>query len=875
MGYTPMMEQYLQIKKNHRDTILFFRLGDFYEMFFEDALLASRELEITLTGREAGGKERVPMCGVPYHAADNYIARLIKKGYKVAVCEQVEDPAASKGIVKREVVRIITPGTVLDGHTLEDKNNNYIVAVAQQDFAFGLAVADITTGFFQVTQFAGDKPKALLLDELARLNPAEVLISADRIKDCMVSEIKSRINTTVSAIEPSLFEVEAAKKRLKSISVAGRKSACFDNMPLALPAAGALLAYISETQKKELSVFNDIQMYSSGDFMLLDAATRKNLEISASIRDGSRWGTLLWVLDSTRTAMGGRLLKNWLERPLLQLEVIEKRLGAVAEMTENVFARHGLIKHLAEIYDLERLISRTLFGNANARDLLALKKSLAVLPGIKNELDGLASELFREYNRRLDTLDDIYNELEAALKEDPPLSVREGSLIKEGYNQEVDKLRYASREGRNWLAALEAEEKDRTGIKSLKIGFNKVFGYYIEVTRSNLGSVPADYIRRQTLANAERFITPRLKEMEDRILGAEDRLIQIEYNLFSQLREKVAGESERILDTAASLAGIDAIVSLAEAAIKENYVRPRIGNHGRIFIRDGRHPVVEKVLGPGEFVPNDIELDREQKLILLTGPNMAGKSTYMRQVALLVLMAQVGSFIPAAEADIGVVDRIFTRVGAADDLAAGESTFMVEMKECQVIVSAAGENSLIIMDEVGRGTSTYDGISIARALVEYIVSNLGAKTIFSTHYHELTDLEKLPGVKNFTVLVKEEKNNIYFLRKVAPGHADQSYGIHVAALAGLPGEIIKRARDNLTKLEGNRTGRKSTTVSNEEKIRFIQAAPVMDGAGEEIIKELSSLDILRITPMEAINMLAEWQKKHQLHKKKQNILSGL
>jgi len=873
VGYTPMMEQYLQIKQNHRDTILFFRLGDFYEMFFDDAVLASKELEITLTGREAGEKGRVPMCGVPYHAADNYITRLIKKGYKVAICEQVEDPAAAKGIVRREVVRIVTPGTVLEGQTLEEKNNNYIVALAPAGEYIGLAVADISTGLFQATQYSGDAAAKMLMDELARLNPAEILIPADQMQTALAGDIRSRIKATVTSAVPSLFAPEAARRKLKTVSSAGRPINTFDSMSQTVPAAGALLAYIEETQKKELTFFQDLQLYSGGDFMLLDAVTRKNLELTASIKDGGRWGTLLWVLDYTRTAMGGRLLKDWLERPLLLIGEIEKRLSAVEEMTTNLFARHELSKCLEEVYDLERLISRALFGSANARDLLALKNSLAVLPRVKSILEGAVSGLFVDYFHKTDPLEDIHKELEQALREDPPVSVREGSLIKDGYHPEVDKLRSASREGRGWLAGLEAGERERTGIKSLKIGFNKVFGYYIEITKSNLGLVPDDYIRRQTLANAERYITPSLKEMEDRILGAEDRLTQLEYAIFNGLREKVAAAADRILTTASAMAGIDCIISLAETAIKENYIRPGIGNDGRISIREGRHPVVEKVLGPGEFVPNDIELDGEQKLVLLTGPNMAGKSTYMRQVALLVLMAQIGSFVPAREADIGVVNRIFTRVGAADDLAGGQSTFMVEMKECQVIVSGAGENSLIIMDEVGRGTSTYDGISIARALVEYIVNNIGAKTIFSTHYHELTDLECLPGVNNFTVLVREEEDNIYFLRKVIPGCANESYGIHVAALAGLPAEIITRARSNLSELESGNGFKKATDGIFPERAKPPAVDAITNIAGEAILKELFAIDILRITPLEAINILADWQKRQQ-SVRKQNTLSG-
>lgn len=863
LGYTPMMEQYLHIKQSYRDAILFFRLGDFYEMFFDDALLASRELEITLTGRDAGEKERVPMCGVPYHAADNYIARLIKKGYKVAVCEQVEDPSAAKGIVKREVVRVITPGTVLEGQSLEEGNNNYLLAVAPCERGYGLAVADISTGLFQVTQIEGKSAGAALIDEIVRLTPSEILIPGNYVDHTLVDEIKSRIQTTITFIDRAEHTIQHVHKALEEITDPGQQRN-LEKMPLAVTAAGVLLDYIKETQKKELSQVKNINIYSISDFMVLDTTTRRNLEITSSLRDGNRWGTLIWVLDNTCTAMGCRLLKNWLEQPLLNVEKINHRLQAVEEMVDNVFLRLEIVKFLKEIYDLERLVTRSVYGSANARDLLALKKSLSVLPEIKRVLDNAKADLLIKYKEQINPVKDIYNELERGLKDDPPVSLREGSLIREGYHPEVDSLRSASRDGRNWLAGLEARERERTGIKSLKIGFNKVFGYYLEVTKSNLGCVPKDFIRRQTLANAERFITPELKAVEERILGAEDRLIQLEYKLFCEIREKVAVYAKSILETARALAGLDVIISLAVSAIKENLVRPRIGNHGRIFIREGRHPVVEKVMGPGKFVPNDIELGGEQNLILLTGPNMAGKSTYMRQVALLVLMAQTGSFVPAAEAEIGLVDRIFTRVGAADDLAAGQSTFMVEMKECQVIVSEASNKSLIIMDEVGRGTSTYDGISIARALVEYIVQNIGAKTIFSTHYHELTDLEQLPGVKNYTILVKEEDNSIYFLRRVVPGRADRSYGIHVAALAGLPDEIIKKARYYLEGLECVTAAPEEIAAATEVKCVHAEPGIMINPKGEAVLQELATLDLLGTTPLEALNILARWQKKLQL-----------
>lgn len=866
MAFTPMMKQYLQIKQNYQDAILFFRLGDFYEMFFDDALTASRELEITLTGREAGEAGRVPMCGVPYHAAGTYISRLTAKGFKVAICDQIEEPGPGRGIVHREVTRVVTPGTILEG--LEDKKHNFLLAVVDADIGFGLAAADVTTGLFLATQLTGQKAAAQLLEEVARLEPAEVLLAGGNKHDQLAQTVRSRLNAVITTCEAATFRPDGAGRALeKHFGPAWAQRFELHNRPLAVQAAGGLLAYLTRTQKQDLRQFNRIQVYSAGQYMLLDTATRRNLELTASLRDGSRWGTLLWVLDHTVTAMGGRLLKTWIERPLLAVTEINYRLDAVAELAGDVFLRDALRRAFSRVHDMERLTARAVYGTANARDLLALKESLAALPAIKSLLAGRHAALFKRLADDLDEMADLHHLLEDALNGDPPVSVREGSLIRDGYDHEVDRLRAASRDGKKWLAGLEAREKERTGIRSLKVGFNKVFGYYLEITRANLELVPADYIRKQTLANAERFITPELKKLEETILGAEDRLVQLEYRLFTEIREQVAGQVRRIQRSAGAVACADAIYSLAEAAVKGNYIRPRVDDHDRLLIKEGRHPVIEQVLPRGEFVPNDVHLDDRERLIILTGPNMAGKSTFMRQVALLVLMAQTGSFIPAAQAQIGVVDRIFTRVGASDDLAAGRSTFMVEMSECQVIVSSATRRSLVIMDEVGRGTSTYDGISIARALVEYLIRQTGAKTLFSTHYHELTALDCLPGVRNYTVKVQEQGEEVIFLRRVLPGRADRSYGIQVARLAGLPAGIVERAREILQTLECRREAAENTaaaletpdagTAGGDGGAVFSRAVPA---ATEAVINELSSLNVMGVTPLEALNFIVHWQE---------------
>ncbi len=858
MNFTPMIKQYLEIKQQYPDTILFFRLGDFYEMFFDDARLASRELEIALTGRDGGGSERVPMCGFPYHAADGYIARLLAKRYRVAICEQVEDPAHAKGIVRREVTRVITPGTVMEGHLLEEKQNNYLVSIANDGSNYSFAMTDISTGVFMVSAFTGNKGRVRLTEELARLLPAEVLLplsQAERLSE----DLALAGSVTISAYLDEAYDRLQALRELENQF--GRdcpgdiKDTGFE---LTIPAAGALLKYLRDTQKRDLSHIRQVNYYHPGRFMLLDASTRRNLELTRSLSDGSRRNTLLAVIDYTVTAMGGRLIRNWLEQPLLEKDEISLRLDAVDELLQQMMIRNDLKDLLKGIYDLERLAGRISFGTINARDMVSLKKSLGCLPDLQGLLAKCKAPLLQETGHSIDLMEDLRELLDGAITDNPPLSLRDGGIIKTGFHAEVDRLRLVRQEGKSMLAGLEEQERARTGIKSLKIGFNKVFGYYIEVTRSNLEQVPQDYQRKQTLANAERFITPELKEYEDLVLGAEDRLIQLEYQIFCEVRDQFTGAIQRLQATAAAVAGADALYSLAEAAAVGRYVRPGIDGDGKLIIKDGRHPVLEQVLRE-KFVPNDTIMDNQKsRLVMITGPNMAGKSTYMRQVALIIMMAQSGSFVPAASAQIPLVDRIFTRIGAADDLATGQSTFMMEMNECRAIVQGATRRSLIIMDEVGRGTSTYDGISIARALVEYIHTRIGAKTLFSTHYHELTDLDQIDGIINYNVAVKEDGENIVFLRKVVAGKSDRSYGIHVARLAGLPDEIVKRATDVLRGLE---TGEGAVEAAAcRESLRENEAV-TLNEREQALLQKLRRLDVLSMTPLEALNQLYHLQQE--------------
>ncbi|HAG12212.1 MAG TPA: DNA mismatch repair protein MutS [Desulfotomaculum sp.] len=850
LGYTPMIEQYLEIKHQHQDAILFFRLGDFYEMFFDDALLASKELGITLTSREGGQDKRVPMCGIPFHASQNYIGRLIQKGYKVAICEQIEEPGPAKGIFRRQVIRVITPGTFIEGQPLEEKKNNFVAAVSGTNAAYGLAIADIGTGLFMAAQFDGENAETLLLEELSRLQPLEVILSSNILAQEINRKIKKRMPSAVSTLPDDAFNTAGIQKLLSNKPGSSFDEPLNKKYPLASNAAGGVFHYLKETAKCDLLQINKIEFYSPGHYLILDDVTRRNLELKLSLRDRTSRHTLVWVLDHTLTAMGGRQLRSWIDRPLLNLDSIIKRQEAVEETAGSLIFRYELKQILSSIYDLERLTARVAYGSANARDLLALKKSVSVLPSLVQLLSGSHSELWLEISKRVIFPEELWNLLDKAITDDPPASVRDGGIIKAGYHPEVDRLRNLSAGGKEWLVNLEIRERERTGIKSLKVGFNKIFGYYLEVTRSNLGLIPDDYIRKQTLANGERFITPELKELEEKILGAQDRLVQLEYEIFSEIRSKVGEAIPGLQKTAQAVAVADCLYSLAEAAVKGNYTRPSMFEGKRLYLKESRHPVLEKILGTGEFIPNDLLLNEENHFIILTGPNMAGKSTYMRQAALLVLMAQIGSFVPARQAEIGLVDRILTRVGASDDLAAGQSTFLVEMNECREIVKSATEKSFIIMDEIGRGTSTYDGISIAWALVEFIAQKLKAKTLFSTHYQELTELETLTGVNNFTMTVQEKGDNIIFLRQVSPGKADRSYGIQVARLAGLPDDILNRAREIMDILLCRQN-------SDIETASVLEKNATQDELSIE--DDLAALNIWELTPLEALNILARWQ----------------
>jgi len=871
--WTPMMQQYLKIKKDYPDAILFYRLGDFYEMFFEDAAIASRELELTLTGRQAGKDDRAPMAGIPYHAAASYIGKLIGKGYKVAICEQMEDPKKTKGMVKREVIRVITPGTVVDPGMLEEKRNNYLAALAGSADAFGLAIIDVTTGEFWVTEITGDDRKEKLLDELARFQPAEIILPEDMYRDDpLATKLRSQAAAKMVPYHTWAFGLSSARRTLMdhfhTVSLAGY--GCAD-LPAAVRAAGATLAYLQETQKVSLKHISQLTTYTTGAYMLLDRATRRNLELTCTLREGGKNGSLLWVLDYTRTAMGGRRLRSWLEQPLVRPEQIRERLDAVDELQRETFLRGDLRELCGKTYDLERLLGRITYGTANARDLLACRQTLSIVPQLQGLLQGGQAALLRKLAQELDPLPEITQLIATAIVDEPPFGIREGNLIKAGFNPEVDKYREAAAGGKEWIAAFETREREKSGIKSLKVGFNRVFGYYITVTNSNRTLVPDNYIRKQTLANAERYTTEELQEYESLILGAEEKLVALEYELFDQVRQSVAEQTERIQMTARSLAALDALCSLAEAAVQNNYCRPALHDGDTIKITGGRHPVVEKVLTGENFVPNDTLLDNnDNAVVLITGPNMAGKSTYMRQIALIVLMAQVGSFVPAEAAEIGVVDRIFTRVGAYDDLAMGQSTFMVEMTEVANILHHATPRSLIVLDEIGRGTSTYDGMSIARAVVEYIRigERIGAKTLFATHYHELTDLETiLPGTVNYSVAVREKGEEIVFLRKIIRGGADRSYGIQVARLAGLPPAVVARAKEILFSLErrnergpsqpppaGSREKRSAKSDVVPTQLSFLTAPshPVLD--------KLVTADLDAMSPRESMNLLYELQK---------------
>ncbi len=854
------MEQYMEIKKNYKYCLLFYRLGDFYELFYDDALIASRELELTLTGKNCGQEERAPMCGVPYHAADGYIAKLVEKGYKVAICEQTEDPKKAAGIVKREVIRIVTPGTVLDTNVLDEGRNNYIMCIYMAPEGCGIASCDVSTGEFQVTS-VGKNLDNKIIDEVARFNPSEIICNSGFELGGSISRI---FDIKPSEYSQWSFDYQNANiclcNHFKTLNLAGFG---LDNDRLCVCAAGALLQYLIETQKNSLSHIMSIKKYSSNKYMILDMSSRRNLELTRTIRDKGKKGSLLWVMDKTRTAMGARLLRKWLEQPLIDVDEINKRLDAVERFKDNVFDREDLKEMLGSILDIERLMGKVVYGTANAKDLLALRNSFRYLPQIKDNISSFDCDYVNELYSEFDCLEDMFSLIDESISEDAPFSVREGNIIKTGYNADVDKLRSAKNEGAKWLTELETKEKEATGIPKLRIRYNRVFGYYIEVTNSYKDMVPERYIRKQTLANAERYITPELKEIEDAILGADEKIVALEYDIFSEIRNRVASNVGRIQQTAQALSVIDVLRSMGELAAKNGYVKPTVNDSGIIDIHDGRHPVVEKVSGE-TFIPNDTCLDSDKPLAIITGPNMAGKSTYMRQTALLVLMAQAGSFIPASSAEIGITDRIFTRVGASDDLATGQSTFMVEMVEVANILNNATSKSLLILDEIGRGTSTFDGLSIAWAVLEYIARNISARTLFATHYHELTELEgKVKGVKNYCVSVKEQGENIIFLRKITEGSTDRSYGVHVARLAGVPSAVVKRADAILD------------ILSKEENILDMQVedfdynvgpADKEDDKFRELAKELEDVNIDAITPFEAMQKLYELKQRFAAHK---------
>ena len=874
MALSPMMQHYLKTKEEYKDCILFYRLGDFYEMFFDDALTVTKELEITLTGKDCGLEERAPMCGVPFHAAENYINRLIAKGYKVAICEQMEDPKTAKGMVKREVIRVVTPGTNLNATGIDDAKNNYLMSIVYMENHFGICIADVSTGECYVTEV--DKGRKLV-DEINKYTPSEIICNqALMVSGIDVDDLKNRMNIAVYPLDSWYFDDELCHKTLmEHFHVMSIEGLGLGDYETSILAAGALFIYLKETQKSNLEHMSRITPYVTDHFMLIDSSSRRNLELVETLREKQKRGSLLWVLDKTKTAMGARMMRSFVEQPLVDVEEIEKRQDAIEELNNKPMIRDEIREYLKPVYDLERLISRISYHSANPRDLLAFRSSLEMLPHIRLLLKECSGSALQEIYEDMDALEDLCELITAAIVDDPPLAMKEGGIIRDGYNQDVDNYRNAKTEGKNWLADLETEEREKTGIRNLRIKYNKVFGYYLEVTNSFKEMVPDYYTRKQTLTNAERYITPKLKELEDMILGAEDKLYSLEYVLFAQVRDKVAAEVERIQKTARAVARLDVFASLSLVASRNNYVRPTVNSRGVIDIRGGRHPVVEKMIPNDMFIANDVKLDNgENRIAVITGPNMAGKSTYMRQVALIVLMAQIGSFVPAQKAKIGIVDRIFTRVGASDDLASGQSTFMVEMTEVANILRNATKNSLLILDEIGRGTSTFDGLSIAWAVIEHIASPkiLGAKTLFATHYHELTELEgKIPGVNNYCIAVKERGDDIVFLRKIVKGGADKSYGIQVAKLAGVPDSVIDRAKELVEEL---------VDADITERVRDLAAVPKTKKKAvhydevdleqmslfdtvkdDDILQELKDIDVGNLTPIDALNTIYRLQNK--------------
>ena len=871
---TPMMQQYMETKNQYKDCILFYRLGDFYEMFFDDALCVTKELELTLTGKSCGLDERAPMCGVPFHSAESYINRLVERGYKVAICEQVEDPKSAKGLVKREVIRVVTPGTNSFTSSLDETRNNYLMGIVSIEGKFGISVVDVTTGEYLMTEVDS---VSKLLDEINKFTPSEIICNDTfYISGVDMNDLSSRLGIVISPLDPSYFDKDSCQRALcRHFKVSTLEGLGFKEYAIGTIAAGSIMQYLEETQKCSLAHISHLLPYHTGKYMLLDRNTRRNLELVETLREKQKRGSLLWVLDKTKTAMGARKLRSSLEQPLIDKETILQRYDAIDELNQDVITREELREYLNPVYDLERLLSKISYKTVNPRDMIALESSLSMLPHIRLLCSNFKSDLFQDFTQNLDPLEDVYQLIHSAIVEEPPISVREGGIFKNGFNEEIDHLRNAKTEGKNWLADLETTEKEQTGIKNLRIKYNKVFGYYLEVTKSFVNQVPDTWIRKQTLTNAERYTTPELKEMEDTILGAEDRLYNLEYAVFCQLREEIFQQMDRIQQTASVIASIDMIASLAYVAEHNHYVRPKLNNKGILRIKDGRHPVIEQMIAHDMFIPNDTFLDEDShRLVIITGPNMAGKSTYMRQTALIVLMAQLGSFVPASQADISLVDRIFSRVGASDDLASGQSTFMVEMTEVANILHNATKNSLIILDEIGRGTSTFDGLSIAWSVVEHIVDKklIGAKTLFATHYHELTELEgKLEGVQNYCIAVKEDGEDIVFLRKIVKGGADKSYGIQVAKLAGVPEQVLIRAREIADQLE-NKDALSLDGVVNQMAVsspgeKTMNQLSIFDTMGndqtDDILFELRDIDLSRVTPMDAMNLVYKWQKSLQ------------
>lgn len=864
---TPMMRQYLSIKEKHKDEILFFRLGDFYEMFFDDADIAARELELTLTGKDCGMEKRAPMCGIPYHSCESYIARLLAKGYKVAICEQAEDPALAKGLVRREVVRIITPGTVIEGSMLDETKNNFLASIYVSGNKAGICFADISTGEAYVTLTEADDISTRINNETGRFMPSEAIVNSHCAKlKGSIAFLKEKLGCIINIFEDDRY-VATPELLLKQFGKSSLEEIGLDEKPETVMAMNAMLSYLKDTQISGLERLDTIYYYSEKQFMNLDLSTRRNLELCETIRGREKRGTLLWILDKTKTAMGKRLLRTWIEQPLLNCAEIVRRHNAVGELVADSMLRADIADGLSGVFDLERLMTRIVYGSANARELRSLAQTAEKLPAIKEKLAHMNSLLLKEIYAAIDPLSDVFELIDSSIVEDPPITIKEGGIIKDGYNAEVDELREAMTDGHGFLAKIEAEEREKTGIKNLKISYNRVFGYYIEVTKSNLSQVPDYYVRKQTLTNCERFITKELKDLENRVLGAQEKIKQLEFRIFDGIRKKIAEELHRIQRTAKAIAQLDVLVSFAVTAANNNYCCPDVSLDGKIIIKDGRHPVVEAMMADAPFVPNDTLLDiADNRTAIITGPNMAGKSTYMRQVALIVLMSQIGSFVPASSARLGIVDSIYTRVGASDDLASGQSTFMVEMSEVANILAHATKQSLLIFDEIGRGTSTFDGMSIARAVVEFVndKKRLGAKTLFATHYHELTELESLyDGIKNYNVAVKKHGDDITFLRRIIVGGADDSYGIEVAKLAGIPDSIITRSKEILKQLNDGQP-----VSVRKKKLAAVKAdvpaqVAFLDPTTETILSKLRSTDPNALSPIEALNILFELCKLAQ------------